>query len=70
MDSDFNIVCLGEIKGRRIEAHFTDEEKGQILQTIQTLAHYQPFRYEFTCYLMNTKYIQFFKIIITREVAI
>lgn len=64
----FNIVCLGELKGRRKTPHFSDNEKGQILETTLMLAHFQPFRTEFSCYLTDTKYIQLYKIVVTRKV--
>jgi hypothetical protein len=67
-ENTFNIVCLGELKGRRNGAQFTNDEKGQILDTTLALARLQPFRNEFTCYLTDTKFIQFFKIVVTRKV--
>lgn len=64
----FNIICLGEIKGRRSKAKFNDEEIGHILEMTESLATLQPFRSEFTCYITDTKFIQFFKITFDRTV--
>lgn len=69
-ESVFNIICLGELKGRRSNAKFSNEEKGHILEMTQTLAELQPFRSEFTCYITDTKYIQFFKLHVQRKVCI
>lgn len=63
----FNIVCLGELKGRRSQPHFRTDEIGHILEMTQVLAELQPFRSNFTCYITDTKYIQFFKMHVSRK---
>jgi hypothetical protein len=65
----FNIIALGDVKGRRNQALFTDDEKGHILDMVHELALHQPFRTTFPFYLTDSMYIQFFFVTFAREVS-